>query len=169
MGCEGTMPSLPRLHLVWWLDVLDLSICTLLFLPCDCTSWLNILRRHLLGFVLLGFNSKDSPAWHWRVQTLFTMRHPHVVIHHDDGMDQVDLYQLVFYLDFALCGLYCLNWLYLIIDLSHCTHWPLTLEEAVPFQGEPQIRSKGTTPFPIHGFWSSGLCMMHLDNSWLRS
>ena len=41
-------------------------------------------------------------------KTLFTMRHSHVVIHHDDGMDQVDIYQLVLYLDFALCGSYCL-------------------------------------------------------------
>ena len=40
------------------------------------------------------------------------MRHSHVVIHHDDGMDQVDLYQLVLYLDFALCGLHCLYVIY---------------------------------------------------------
>ena len=86
--------------------------------------------------------------------------HEHVLCHDpsewfvhnlSDEISQVDLYQLVVF--FALCRLHCLHMrLYLIIDLSHCTHWPLTLEEAVPFQGEPQIRSKGTTPFPIHGF-----------------
>ena len=37
------------------------------------------------------------------------MRHSHDMIHLDDGMDQVDLYKLVLYLDFALCGLHCLH------------------------------------------------------------
>ena len=36
------------------------------------------------------------------------MRHSHVVIHLDDGMDQVVLYQLVLYIDlhFADCTVY---------------------------------------------------------------
>ena len=48
------------------------------------------------------------------------MRHSHVVIHHDDGMEQVDLYQLVLYPDFALCRLHCLFVILLLTCLVAC-------------------------------------------------
>ena len=85
------------------------------------------------------------------------MRHSHVVIHHDDGMDQVDLYQLVLYLDFALCGLHWLTRILLLtLDLSCCMHW-LWWERLYPFRGSLRSEQRVQDPFTMnfwHGFWS---------------
>ena len=82
--------------------------------------------------------------------------HEHVLCHDpsewfvrnlSDGMGQVDFTNLSSILTLHVVDCIVYMWLYLIIDLSHCTRWPLTLEEAVLFQGEPQIRSKGANLF----------------------
>ena len=132
------------------------------------TSWFHILRLHILNCVLRGFTFErmphmtlkgTKPSLPWDTLMLWSIM-------------MMEWTKLIFTNLSSILTLRFVDrtvyvWLYLTTDLSHCTHWPLTLEEAVPFQGEPQIRSKGTTPFPFHGFWSSGFCTMHLDISWL--
>ena len=71
-GVEGTKPSLPRLHLVWWLDVLDLFLCTLLHQPLcmpplDSISW----DCAFCALSCLALPLRGSPIWHWRDKTLF--------------------------------------------------------------------------------------------------
>ena len=158
----GESPLFTRNYSWWSLFApcwLNLVIAPLDSISWDCTSYaLSCLVLPLRG----------SPSWRWRVQNPLC----HETLSCCDpswwwngpswSLQTCPLSWLcTLWIALSMCNLY------LIIDLSHCTHWPSTLEEAVPFQGEPQIRSKGTTPFPTHGFWSSGLCTMHLDISWL--
>ena len=163
-GVEGTKPSLPRLHLVWWLDVLDLFLCTSLHQPLcmppldsiswDCTSW-------IVSCVALPL--KGCPTWHWRVKTLFTMRHSHVVIHHDDGMDQVVLYQLVLYIDFALCRLYCLYETLLDYWLVSLHALAINSCRGCTLSGGASDQIKGNNPFS--NSWFLILWPLH-DASW---
>ena len=50
--------------------------------------------------------------------TPFTMSMSHCMVHQIDGMEQVDLYQLVLNLHFSFASLF------LTLDLSHRPHWP---------------------------------------------
>ena len=79
-GREGTMPSLPRLHFVWWLAVLESSSYTLSH---QC-RWLHPLVPYPeiahLALCLVGlYPLRGSPTWHWRVQTPSTMSIYHAV------------------------------------------------------------------------------------------
>ena len=81
---EGTIPSLPRLHLVWWLALLEIFSRTMLIQSCcmSVTFWFHILRLHILCFCFVRFCPlKSSAKWHWRVQTPFTISMSNAMIH----------------------------------------------------------------------------------------
>ena len=65
-------------------------------------------------FTLLEVASHDIEGY----KTPFTESMSHDMIHHDDGMDQADLYQLVLF--FAFCRLYCLFVTLLLTCLVAC-------------------------------------------------
>ena len=142
-----------------------------LFAPC----WLNLVIAPLASIswdctfcVLscLALPLRGSPTWHWRVQDPFTMSMSHDMIHHDDGMDQVVLYQLVLYLDFALCGLHCRSKVLLLtLDLSCCMHW-LWWEGQYPFRGSLRSEQRVQNPFTMNSLtWILIFLPLH-DASW---
>ena len=141
----------------------NLVIAPLDSISWDCTSWtLSCLALPLRG----------SPTWHWRAQTLFTMRHSHVVIHHDDGWTKLIFTNLSSILTLHLVE--CIDWLRFYSWLLTCLVACIGCDwKGCTLSGEASDQSNGYKTLlpwtPWHGFWSSGLCMVHLDNSWMRS
>ena len=139
----------------------------------DYTSWFHILRLHILYFVLCGFTLWEVTLHDIEGTKPFYREH---VSWHDAsrGWNGPNSFFL------PTCPLFWLCILWIVLSISGFYVWPLTCFVACigcdwkgcTLSGGAwgQITRYKTLLLWIfwHGFWSSGLCMMHLDNSWLR-
>ena len=143
---------------------------------CMCAPfWFLILRLHFLNFVLRGFTFERKP--HVTLKGTRPLYHEHVSWHdpshgwsgRDCSLATCPLSWLwTLWIALSICNIY--SWL-LTCLIAHIG-WPWILWRLYPFRGSLRSVQRVQDPFTTsvhHGFWSSGLCMMHLDKPWSRS
>ena len=149
--------------MAWCLGFLSLYlvVSTLVIAPLDSISW--DCASWIVSCVTLPL--RGSLTWHSRVQTLFTwdiLMLWSIMMMEWTKLTFTNLSSILT-LHFVDCTVY----MWFTLDLS-CRMHRLERKRLCPFRGS--LRSDQRVQDPLcESFWSSGLCMMHLDNSWLRS